>query len=80
MKVSQTNVATVFITRLQEFYGESTVMLALRKICEKNSPERQVGQRLLNSIDQMKPISDQDKRRIEMVVLKVFEANGALRN
>lgn len=80
MKVSQTNSATAFITRLQEFYGESTVVLALRRICEQNSPERQVGQRLLNSIDQMKPISEQDKQRIERVVQRVFEANRALLN
>ena len=80
MKVSQTIAATVFITKLQDFYGESTVILALKKICEQNSPERQVGERLVKSIDQMKPISEQDKRCIERVVLKVFEANGALRN
>lgn len=80
MKVSQTNSATAFITRLQEFYGESTVVLALRRICEQNSPERQVGQRLLKSIDQMKPISEQDKQCIERVVLSVFEATRDLLN
>ncbi len=80
MKVSHTNAATVFITNLQEFYGESTVVLALKKICEQNSPERQVGERLVKSIDQMKPISEQDKQRIERVVLRVFEANRALLN
>jgi len=79
MKVSQTNTASAFITGLQEFYGESSVVLALKKICDQSSPDRKVGERLLQSINQMKPISQQDKQRIEGVVLEVFKATDALR-
>ncbi|MBP7074801.1 MAG: hypothetical protein KBA81_05385 [Rhabdochlamydiaceae bacterium] len=80
MKISQTNAATAFITGLQEFYGESSVVLALKKISDQNSPDRKVGERLLQSINQMKPVSQQDKKRIEEIVLQVFEATDALRN